>query len=292
MNHTDIEWATYTWNPVTGCDKISPGCDHCYAYGIAWRFAGRSGFPERPRCFDVTTHPSRLHDLRRTDRRKGGIVFAGSMTDLFHPDIPLEFLIKIYEEIHAAQNRKFVVMTKRPVEMLKRMDALHAARLLPMPHVIHMVTCENMLCVERRLPLLRQAQDAYGLPLIGVCLEPYLDERIPTFDDVRDMDWVILGGETGSKGRPMPLDVAHTMRVHPRLFFKGWGHYRYYRTDSRGGGYQDAATGEIVHFREVERNKIVAMDGGLYTCRPIKYRATPAKILGVEYHAYPKGWRD
>lgn len=108
MTDTKIEWTERTWNPVTGCTKVSPGCDHCYAEGIARRFAGGKAFPNG---FDVTLHPERLTVPLRW--RKPSTVFVNSMSDLFHADIPDQFIARVFAVMAATPQHTYQVLTKR-----------------------------------------------------------------------------------------------------------------------------------------------------------------------------------
>jgi protein gp37 len=114
---TRIEWTNATWNPVTGCDAVSPGCDHCYARAMARRFAGRAGYPAAPHEFDVTLHPERLDEPLRW--RKPRRVFVVSMGDLFHEQVPDEFIDRVWFSMASCPQHTFQVLTKRPARMLE-----------------------------------------------------------------------------------------------------------------------------------------------------------------------------
>ena len=109
---TKIEWTEKTWNPVTGCTKVSPGCDHCYAEGIARRFAGSKAFPNG---FDVTLHPERLDAPLRW--RKPSRVFVNSMSDLFHQDVPDDYIARLWAVMAATPQHTYQILTKRPARM-------------------------------------------------------------------------------------------------------------------------------------------------------------------------------
>jgi protein gp37 len=111
-SHTGIEWTDRTWNPVTGCTKVSPGCDHCYAEGIANRFAGTKAFPNG---FDITLHDSRL--TRPLSWRKPSRIFVNSMSDLFHADVPDQFIAKVFAVMALAPQHTFQILTKRHARM-------------------------------------------------------------------------------------------------------------------------------------------------------------------------------
>lgn len=112
MTTTTIEWTDATWNPVTGCDKVSPGCDRCYAENIAHRFAGGKAFPNG---FAVTLHPARLDAPRRW--RTPRMVFVNSMADLFHADVPDEFIVSVFQTMADTPRHTYQVLTKRHARM-------------------------------------------------------------------------------------------------------------------------------------------------------------------------------
>ena len=188
-----IEWTDATWNPVTGCDAVSPGCDHCYARAMAHRFAGRAGYPAAPREFDVTLHPERLAEPLRW--RKSRRVFAVSMGDLFHHSVPDEFIDRVLAVMAACPQHTFQVLTKRPQRMLDYLSALyqserwlealwHCGRavktegvlsairgVIPLPNVWLGVTAEDQQRADERIPLLLQTPAAVRFvscePLLG-----------------------------------------------------------------------------------------------------------------------------
>lgn len=125
MGNTPIEWTEKTWNPVTGCSPISPGCDHCYAARMAKRLAGRSGYPPAPQQFDVTCHPDRLAEPLHWN--KPSMIFVCSMGDLFHDDVPDEFIDQVMTTIARCRccgyDHTFQILTKRPQRMLEYLTA-------------------------------------------------------------------------------------------------------------------------------------------------------------------------
>jgi protein gp37 len=112
VSRSSIEWTDSTWSPVTGCDKVSPGCDHCYAETLAHRFAGTKAYPNG---FAVTLRPERLDQPLRW--RKPRLVFVNSMSDLFHPQIPEGYIRRVFEVMALAKRHTFQVLTKRPGPM-------------------------------------------------------------------------------------------------------------------------------------------------------------------------------
>lgn len=209
-----IEWTEATWNPVTGCTKVSPGCAHCYAEAFANRFRGVPGHPYE-RGFAVTLRPERLQDPLKWKRSR--MVFVNSMSDLFHEDVPVEYVQQVFLVMREASWHQFQVLTKRPER------ALQLAPVLPWPRNVWMgVSVENQRWTSR-IPLLLQIPAATRFlscePLLGrLDLRPYLSF----------IDWVIVGGESGPRARPMQLDWAREVRdqciwAGVPFFFKQWG---------------------------------------------------------------------
>ena len=244
---TKIEWCDEVWNPVTGCSKISPGCEHCYAERMAKRLAGRCGYRKRY-PFRVTVHKNRMElPLHWKKPRR---VFVNSMGDLFHPDVSWEVIDKIYGTMWKASLHRFMILTKRPGKMLEYMVApplaSNAPGLKAMPHLWLGVTVENQEQAEKRIPVLLQipAEKRFVSvePMLGpVDLTGLKPSGITNLDalfglhgvgvpshDCEKIDWVICGGETGSGARPMQKDWVLNLRdqcvaAGVPFFFKGWG---------------------------------------------------------------------
>lgn len=221
MNATAIEWTDRTWNPVTGCTKVSPGCDNCYAESIARRFAGGKAFPNG---FDVTLHWDRIEAPLRW--RKPARVFVNSMSDLFHDDIPHSFLIDVFATMAATPQHSYQILTKRHGRMrslLNRGDfrasvwdqfrAITRGAMdtwaWPLPNVWLGVSVEDQQRADLRIPALVQTPAAVRFlscePLLGaVDLSRWL-----TLDpELSRLHWVIVGGESGPGARRMELDWA------------------------------------------------------------------------------------
>ena len=177
MNNTTIEWTNKTWNPITGCTPISPGCANCYARRMAKRLAGRVGYPEAPHEFDVTLHPERLGEPLRW--KKPARVFVCSMSDLFHEDVSFEFVDKIMAVIGRSQQHTFQILTKRSDRMAEyfaqdrydnilreayglqfRVDGMGQGISNPsrfgLPNIWIGVTAENQEQADKRIPTLLQ----------------------------------------------------------------------------------------------------------------------------------------
>ena len=197
---TKIEWATEVWNPVTGCTKISPGCDHCYAERMAKRLAGRAGYPKED-PFQVIWRSDRLEQpLYWKQRRR---VFVCSMGDLFHPDVPFRFIGDVWHTMWMAQHI-FLVLTKRPERMLEFLSSRHSPLSL-LGNVWLGVSAENQETADERIPILLECPAAVRF----VSVEPMLGAV-----DISGcaLDWVICGCESGPKRRPMNVEWARDLR--------------------------------------------------------------------------------
>lgn len=210
--NSSIEWTQATWNPVTGCTKVSPGCAHCYAETFAERFRGVPGHPYE-RGFDLQLRPERLK--QPLDWKQPKLIFVNSMSDLFHEDIPLAFIQSVFETMAQADWHKFQVLTKRS----KRLAEL--APHLPWPDNVWMgVSVENQRWTSR-IDDLRQVPAAVRF----LSCEPLLG---PLKLDLAGIHWVIVGGESGPRARPMRGDWARDIRdqctaADVPFFFKQWG---------------------------------------------------------------------
>lgn len=227
MTKTSIEWADEVWNPTTGCTKVSEGCRHCYAERVAGRFWKDRKFSE------VRMHPERLEEPLhwRNPRR----VFVDSMTDLFHPAVPFEFIDQVFMAMASARtsHHKFLILTKRPDRMLKYIESFKNSRgwyrresdgiafgKWPLPNVWLGVSTEDQKAADARIPLLLQTPAAVRFisvePMLeSINIKPYLygwhsDPRPPEKDP--GIDWVICGAESGPGARPFNMDWSRSLR--------------------------------------------------------------------------------
>lgn len=219
-DNSRIEWTDATWNPITGCTKVSPGCKHCYALTFAERWRGIPGH-HFEQGFDLRLWPERLQlPLSwRTPRR----IFVNSMSDLFHEKVPLEFIQRVFDTMAACPQHQFQLLTKRA----ERLVELHA--LFDWPTNVWMgVSVENQKYAFRA-ELLRQVPASVRFlsvePLIG---------PIPQLP-LNGIHWVIVGGESGPRARPMEpewvTDIhAQCRRARVPFFFKQWGGVRKHET--------------------------------------------------------------
>ena len=216
-----IEWTQCTWNPVTGCTKISPGCMNCYAERMALRLKA-AGSPNYANGFRVTLHPHALEIPLRWKQPR--TIFVNSMSDLFHKDVPFDFISRIFDVMHRASRHRFQILTKRSDRLLKLSTRLARQTYggLAWPQNVWMgVTVENADYVSR-MDDLRQT----GAAVKFVSFEPLLGP-IPDID-LESIDWVIVGGESGPKARPMKPQWATDIRdqclaASVPFFFKQWG---------------------------------------------------------------------
>jgi protein gp37 len=210
-----IEWTEATWNPVTGCTKVSPGCAHCYAETFAERFRGVAGHPYE-RGFDLQLRPDRLElPLTWTRPRR---IFVNSMSDLFHPDVPEDFIVSTFATMRAADWHQFQLLTKRP----ERAAEL-APRLGCWPANVWMGTSVENQRWTSRIEALRQVPAQVRF----LSCEPLLG---PLNLDLTGVHWVIVGGESGPRARRMKPDWAESVRQQCEaagvpFFFKQWGAY-------------------------------------------------------------------
>jgi len=183
-----IEWTESTWNPITGCTKVSPGCKHCYAERMALRLQAM-GQPNYANGFALTLHDHVLELPLQWKTPK--TIFVNSMSDLFHQDVPLEFILKVFDVMGRAHWHQFQILTKR-AERLSELDC----SLSWSPNIWMGVSVENQKYVHR-IDHLRHT----GAVIKFLSLEPLLGP-LPNLD-LSGIGWVIVGGESGPKARPM-----------------------------------------------------------------------------------------
>lgn len=208
-----IEWTESTWNPLTGCTKISPGCKHCYAERMARRLKAM-GQPNYINGFQLTLHE---HSLEiPLGWKKPQMIFVNSMSDMFHKDVPLRFILRVFDVMQRASWHTFQILTKRSVRLLELDSQIGWP-----PNVWMGVSVENEP-YSFRIDQLRQTDAQIKF----LSLEPLLGP-LPNLD-LHDIDWVIVGGESGPGARPIEhhwvvniRDQCQTAQVP--FFFKQWG---------------------------------------------------------------------
>lgn len=234
-DNTGIAWTDATWNPVTGCSKVSAGCKHCYAERVFPRayhgqtvdvcracrgrgcdacYGNGTIVPEPRRFTDVRCHPERLDQPLRWKRPRR--VFVNSMSDLFHPDVPDEFIADVWARMVLSPQHTFQILTKRPERMQALLSGAEVYRVFecPLPNVWLGVSAEDQATWDERVPVLMATPAAVRF----VSAEPLLGPIDLMLGDGRDPwripDWVIVGGESGPKARPMDLAWARSIAGH------------------------------------------------------------------------------
>ena len=230
-----IEWTDATWNPVTGCSKVSPGCAHCYAETLSLRY-GWSKAPWTPgnAAENIILHPDRLEQPLRWKRPR--MVFVNSMSDLFHELVPGKYRREVWSVMDRARRHTFQVLTKRPELMRAWVRANGDVADPVLPNVWLGTSIENNRWVHR-------ADDLRATPAAVrfISAEPLLGP-LPSLD-LTDIDWLIVGGESGSSHRPMDEAWVRELKAMAEdagtaFFFKQWGG----RTPKAGGRDLDGRT--------------------------------------------------
>lgn len=237
---SSIEWTDATWNPVTGCTKISPGCKNCYAEKFAERWRGIPGHPYE-QGFDLRLWPERLG--LPLDWKESRMIFVNSMSDLFHKNVPDQFIEKVFVTMFEARHHIFQVLTKRPERMMQWVKTYMKSQKLP-AHIWIGVSVENQDYISR----IRYLQ---GTPaqIRFLSVEPLLGPLDLKSSYLKGIHWVIVGGESGPKARPMSPQWARAIRAQCHknkvsFFFKQWGAY-----DAAGNRVGKKAAGRMLDGR-------------------------------------------
>jgi protein gp37 len=213
MNKSSIEWTDATWNPVTGCTEVSPGCDHCYARTFAMRWHGVVGHPYE-RGFEVVLRPERLEQplAWRRPRR----IFVNSMSDLFHAQVPEAFIRDVFATMRRAPQHLFQILTKRADRLERVIGRINV------PENVWIGVSVESEAFYSRIRHLQRVQ----APVKFLSCEPLLGPM--TALPLDGIDWVIVGGESGGGARPM--DASWVRSIHRQcearrvpFFFKQWG---------------------------------------------------------------------
>lgn len=251
MGDTNIQWTATinpdgsvikgkTWNPTTGCSKVSSGCKNCFAARMAKRLAGRCGYPAAPHQFDVTLHPERLE--LPLHWKKPCKIFVDSMSDLFHEDVPTYFIAQVFAVMAIAKEHTFQILTKRPDWMPDTLDevlSLDVEQLQeqycaergwcpqdfnwPLPNVWIGVSVEDQQTADERIPWLLKTPAAVRFVSVEPMLElvdlwkadypaPGGGKQGAVTSWPGGLDWVICGGESGPGARLMHPDWARSLR--------------------------------------------------------------------------------
>ena len=209
-----IEWTEKTWNPIVGCTKVSPGCKHCYAEGMAKRLQAMKAHAYK-NAFQLTLLPYRLNEplLRKTPCT----YFVNSMSDLFHEDVPFEYIEQVFDTIRQAHWHTFQILTKRD----ERMAEFFRGRTVP-KNAWMGVSVEDKKYGVPRIKSLRKVKAEIRF----LSIEPLLEDVGKL--NLKDIHWVIVGGESGPKARPMKEEWVDSIRhqceeAEVAFFFKQWG---------------------------------------------------------------------
>lgn len=215
MAQSSIEWTEMTWNPTTGCDKILAGCKYCYAEVMAKRLQAM-GIEKYSNGFELTMHEDALEAPYSWKKPK--IVFVNSMSDLFHKDVPIEFIQKVFKVMKDNPHHVFQVLTKRPDVMLY----YDKEGWLEWTHNIWMGVSVESEKVMNRIDLLSQTKARTKF----LSCEPLISS-LPNLN-LKGIDWVIVGGESGRTPRPMKKEWVNEIKNQCEVsgvafFFKQWG---------------------------------------------------------------------
>lgn len=219
--HSHIEWTDATWNPVRGCTKISPGCKHCYAETFAERFRGVQGHPYE-QGFDLRLVPEKLAEPLRW--RSPKMVFVNSMSDLFHEQVPDDYIVAVTRVMTAAKWHTYQVLTKRAERLQKLLDT-RLSFAAEQNHIWWGVSVEDRKYGVPRISELRGANAAIRF----LSIEPLLEDLGKI--DLSGIHWVIVGGESGPGARPIEKEWVINLRYQCTkssvpFFFKQWGGVR------------------------------------------------------------------
>ncbi len=211
--NSSIEWTESTWNPVTGCTKVSPGCDHCYAERLALRLQAM-GQPNYANGFNVTVQEHMLELPLRW--RTPQVIFVNSMSDLFHRDVPTDYIHKVFDVMKRARQHRFQILTKRSLRLTRLSPTLDRQ-----PNIWMGVSVESR-DYAFRIDHLRET----GAHVKFLSLEPLLGP-LPDLN-LRGIDWAIVGGESGPRARVMRQEWVIEIRNQCQsagvpFFFKQWG---------------------------------------------------------------------
>ncbi len=220
MSKTTIEWTDATWNPVTGCTKISAGCDRCYAERFAERWRGTPGHPYE-NGFDLMLRPERVE--QPLNWRQPRMIFVNSMSDLFHKNVPFSFVDQVFDTMEAAHWHIFQVLTKRSSLLRKYVNSRYKGKLVP-KHIWLGVSVEDGTKKSR----IKHLQDA-SVSVRFLSIEPLIGSIGKM--NLEGIHWVIVGGESGPGYRPMEVNWAKEVRDQCTkqkvpFFFKQWGGIR------------------------------------------------------------------
>lgn len=228
MGKSKIEWTEETWNPVTGCDSVSPGCDNCYAERLAIRLQAMAN-KRYINGFRLTLHWDKIEEPLHWTRPR--LVFVNSMSDLFHPDVPNEFIDSVFDTMASASQHTFQILTKRPQRAAKHLDGWKLSPNIWIGTSIE--TDQYAFRADYLRKINTQVRFLSCEPLLGPLQSLNL----------QDIHWVIVGGESGPGHRPIKIEWVRDLRNRSKeanipFFFKQWGGH----TPKAGGRTLDGQT--------------------------------------------------
>src|SRR4051794_38660280 len=267
--HSQIEWCDASWNPVRGCTLISPGCAHCYAQTFAERFRGVPGQPYE-QGFDLRLVPEKLAEPLRWKTPK--MIFVNSMSDLFHKDVPDDYVLNVVRVMQTANWHTYQVLTKRS-ERLRDMLQTTLVAAAGEPHIWWGVSVENRKHGLPRIDHLRAA------PARGrfLSIEPLLEDLGEI--KLEGIHWVIVGGESGAGARPLEKEWVLSIRdqcerAQVPFFFKQWGGVRKSKAGRELDGKQYDAVPTRVELPVLESSKRLAAIADFETRYCIRYKSS------------------
>jgi len=213
MNKSRIEWTDATWNPVTGCTKVSSGCTNCYAEVMARRLTAM-GNPRYKNGFKLTMHPDLIR--KPLSMKKPSMIFVNSMSDLFHEDVTDEFIKSVFETMNEANWHTFQVLTKRPERVFKMQDDLKFSENIWIGTSVENMSASKRVDYIRNIPA--KVKFLSCEPLLGSLKEL----------NIKNIDWIVVGGESGAKSRAIETNWVIEIKDKCKkeniaFFFKQWG---------------------------------------------------------------------
>ncbi len=274
--HSQIEWTDATWNPVRGCTKITPGCDHCYAETFAERFRGVEGHPYE-QGFDLRLVPEKLAEPLRWKTPKS--VFVNSMSDLFHKDVAEDYVEAVCRTMERANWHTYQVLTKRSSRMrdMLRGRIRFAADI---PHIWWGVSVEDRVHGLIRIDHLRQAPAAVRF----LSIEPLLEDLGQV--NLEGIHWMIVGGESGPGARPMRKEWVISLRdqceqARVPFFFKQWGGVRKSKTGRELDGKTYDGLPTRVELPVMDHHSRMAAIDEIEALYPAEHKRLPPGLLAM-----------
>lgn len=306
---TKIEWTNRTWNPIAGCSKVSAGCTNCYAIKQAF-VRMHNPHPAIKQKFEGVAEKTKAGHLNWTGRintdeetlqapfkwKKPQRIFVNSMSDLFHDEVPITFVNKVFNVMDRCPQHTFQILTKRPQRMLDYLKSdfypkhYHRPKsaVWPLPNVWLGVSVDDQETANKRIPLLLETPAAVRFLSCEPLLGPVnLNEWFSSFNQWLKINWIIAGGESGSKARPVHPDWVRSLRDQCRaakvpFFFKQWGEWATYEQMQQPLK-NDLKQGISRHVIE----NFEGENGAVHTFHKVGKFKAGRKLDGVEHNEYP-----